>query len=230
MLLVNPEIAELLVEEKDGYRIFSSPWGIGGRVLHSGKSVLVSERIVETGGHSVSAAKASEDLINQLNVAFYPSPVVGTYTAEVIDNRPRFNDHIDRVGCLLRGRDGRLHHIADPHCCVIQWRGRSKTPCWYALPEFESVVLLRQRLRPLGIVDHAPDSLAVPYSLNLVQFPDGRVLMTSGDPATEMLVGDIVGADKVVTTPVPIRYFPVWKYAGIRCLVSEAPTPLMKSV
>ncbi|MFH0952536.1 MAG: hypothetical protein V1838_05170 [Patescibacteria group bacterium] len=230
LILVNPEIAKLMIKEKDGYRISSSLLGVGGRILHSDGNALVAERLIRSEGRSVSAANSVDRQLSRLKIAYYPSPVACAYNTDVVDEQPHFNDHIDRVGCLLRGRDGRLHHIGDPHCCVIKWRGRDKIPLWYVLPELESIVTIRSRLRKLGIVDHGPNELTIPYAMNLVQFPDDRVLMTSGDPGMQNLVEDIVGADKVVTTPVPIRYFPVWKYAGIRCLVNEAPMPLLKTI
>lgn len=79
----------------------------------------------------------------------------------------------------------------------------------------------------MDVTVHLAPPLRVPYALNLLQLPDGRVLMTGGDPELERFLEGLVGDDRVVTTDVPIRYIPTWMYGGIRCLVSEEPSPLM---
>jgi hypothetical protein len=68
-----------------------------------------------------------------------------------------------------------------------------------------------------------PVSTRVPYALNLEQFPDGRVLMTSGDDEAAEAVERVVGAGMVTVTEVPIRYYPVFRYSGIRCIMTETP-------
>ena len=94
----------------------------------------------------------------------------------------------------------------------------------------ETIEKIKLICQPLGIEVHHPKKMEVPYALNLIQFPDNRVLMTGGDESVAELINEIVGEENVFKTPTPIRYFPVWLYAGIRCLVSEAPEPLFKPV
>ena len=75
-----------------------------------------------------------------------------------------------------------------------------------------------------------PGDLTVPYALNLMQFPDKRVLMTSGSPEVENLIRLIVGDGNVSTTEVPVRFLPLWQYAGIRCLIGELPEFILKKL
>lgn len=226
IVLSNPRAAQLAHDEKDGYALISSPFGEGGRVLHSGKTMLVCERVVgkEKQGRFVRAEELKELTELGIKVAKIPAPLGG-----VVDDKNRFfsNDHIDRVCALIADNGNNLHLIIDPLLFTTKWRP-GKTPPWDPVNPKETVDKLRKICEPLEIEVHAPKSLRVPYSLNLMQFSSGQILMTAGDDGVAELVCDIVGVENVYITPTPIRYYPVWLYAGIRCLIADAPTPILK--
>lgn len=230
-ILFNHVAVQLKGSERGGYRTIGSPYGEGGRILVRGRVALVGERIVEREQSSRWTTDADlQPLVDEgLAVAKLPLPVVSIYTAAEVTDRTFGNDHLDRIGCLLEDRRAQLHLVVDPCFIAQRWLGQ---PGHLWEPMFPEVILplLRDRCQPLGITVHVPSELRVPYALNLLQFPDRRVLMTTGDAALEALVRDIVGRGFVETTEIPIRYFPVYKYAGIRCLVSEAPLPVLLKV
>jgi len=60
-----------------------------------------------------------------------------------------------------------------------------------------------------------------------VQFTSGDVLVTGGDEGTLAAVAEIVGNKHVLTTGVAISRYPVFAAAGIHCLITESPRPLM---
>jgi len=232
LILVNSKAGELKVSQKGGYKILSSPFGEGGRVLTSQKTMLVSERLVEEESHSrpVGSQDLKEIIQEGINVGTFPFPLAQMFSASKRTNRASINDHIDRVACLIQGRDKGLHLVVDPLIETAVWRGKNRDSLWTLRTPGETREKITGSCKPFGINVHYPKALKVPYSLNLIQFRDGRILMTGGDDEVEGLITEIVGEDKIFKTPIPIRFFPVWSYAGIRCLVSEAPVPLFKHI
>jgi hypothetical protein len=77
---------------------------------------------------------------------------------------------------------------------------------------------------------HYPEKIEVPCSLNLIQFSDGKVLMTNGDESVAKLIDEIVGKENVFKTLIPIRFFPACRYGCIRCLINELPDVMFKSI
>ena len=230
IVLINPEVASLTSSEKDGFSLISSPFGEGGRVLHSGETMLVSERVVEKDRHSrfVTDEEIREVSDLGINMARLPSPIGGVVQGGE-KNRFFSNDHIDRVGALIADSKQQLHLIVDPRIYTAKWRKGGAIPWEPAGPE-ETIIRLRSICDPLEIKVHVPRSLSVPYSLNFIQFSDGKVLMTGGDDHVAELVSGLIGEENIYMTPVPIKYHPVWVYAGIRCMIADAPLPLLKPV
>jgi len=227
-LLVNSQVVRTLVERKGGYEIIGSPYGEGGRVLHSRDVVLVSERMIHEEMSSYPADEVELKRITPIGtrVGLLPPPVVQVFTRSGLQNRLQCNDHMDRVGCLIFGKDGNLHLVVDPQMQTINWRGTKATP-WTPVGPRETFERLIRICDPLGVTVHRPRETLIPYSLNLLQFPDGRVLMTGGDEPVAEVISEIVGEKNIFSTPTPIRYLPTWAYAGIRCIVNEAPLPLL---
>lgn len=231
-LLVNPKSVRLQVSSKDDWSIHESPYGEGGRILHADHTALVGERLIVEDGLSRSTSDADLEVLRGIGIRIGKVPpfVMTTFGYSGRTDSISFNDHLDRIGCLITGQDGSLHLILDPSIYSIKWLGESKQRPWKSRKTPKTLNVFRDICRPLGIEVHTPKTMKVPYSLNLLQVPDGRVLMTSGDSDVEQLVIDIVGKTNVFTTSVPIRFYPVWSCAGIRCLVSEAPEAIMKKM
>jgi hypothetical protein len=218
LILVNSKAVRLEVSHKDDYCLVRSLYGEGGRVLTSGKTMLICERLAMEDGHLVEPQGLEEIKRKGIRIGLLPLPACTTFSMSRVSNRFSFNDHIDRVACLLHGEDDGLHLVVDPQIHSVNWKGLCSPK--------ETLERIRSACEPLGIVVHCPKKLEVPYSLNLVQFPDGRVLMTSGDESVAEVVIEIVGKEKAFGTPVPIRFLPVWAYAGIRCFTNGLPKTL----
>jgi len=228
VVLVNSKVVSLTSDEKDGYALISSPFGEGGRVLNSGKTMLVSERVVEENTQSRFVRDEELEQLSDLGIrsARLPCPIGGV-VAGGDKNRFFSSDHVDRVGALIFDRQGNLHLTVDPVIITAKWNGRNGKP-WDLVMPADTIKWLKRICDPMEIEVHTPKSMKVPYAFNLMQFYDGRVLMTSGDDDAAELISDIVGGENVHLTPAPIRYHPVWVFAGIRCMMVEAPMPLLK--
>jgi len=222
VVLVNSAAVGIKVSHKEDYRIMRSPYGLGGRALVCGKIMLISERITLEDGRLLSPQGLEEIRRMGIRIGLLPLPACTTISMDSgvsnINNRFSCNDHLDRVACLIQGKDGALHLVVDPQIHSVNWKGLCSPK--------ETLERIRSACEPLGIIVHCPKKLEVPYSLNLVQFPDGRVLMTSGDEAVAEVIIEVVGKDKAFGTPIPIRFLPVWAYAGIRCLTNGLPKTL----
>ncbi|MEA2715215.1 MAG: hypothetical protein QOG91_243 [Candidatus Parcubacteria bacterium] len=225
-VLTNPTVRPV-TDMKKGWRIIQSPFGEGGRLLSAGDTVLISDRVRLSGQHSrqTMVAEIKEIESSGVTVGMFPPPVSGFYSVRGVADSIGFDDHIDRVACLVRDRLDFPHLIVDHRLHLANVTG--ETPLsWELIEPGDAIRLLQERFKPLGIQVHEAPPSIVPYSLNLLQFPDRRVLMTSGVPEIEALIGGLVGSKNVITTRCPIRYYPTWKYGGIRCLVVESPDVL----
>lgn len=218
LILVNSKAVRLEVSHKDDYYLIRSPYGEGGRVLTSERTMLICERLAMEDGRLLEPQGLEEIKRKGTRIGLLPLPACTTVSIDGISSKFSFNDHLDRVACLLHGKDGSLHLIVDPQIHSVSWKGLCSPK--------ETLERIRGVCEPLGIMVHWPKKLEVPYSLNLVQFPDGRVLMTSGDEAVAEVVIEIVGKEKAFGTQIPIRFLPVWAYAGIRCFTNGLPKTL----
>lgn len=229
LILVNSAVAQPAIQEKDGYLIRLSPLGEGGRVLFCDRTLLVSERLNLMGDQSSPPEIPEEVTKLGIRVGLLPPPLATRlFSGQIKGSHYFLNDHLDRVNCLIKGKDGHLYLIVDPHIETARWIGEHAYPPWKPLSTARTIALIKERCYHLGIKVRVPKQMVVPYTLNLIQLPDKRVLMTGGDEAVAETIADIVGEDNVFCTNVPIRYFPFYQYAGIRCLVCEAPLPLFK--
>ncbi|MFH1183169.1 MAG: hypothetical protein V1690_02825 [Candidatus Moraniibacteriota bacterium] len=231
IILINSKVATLKSNQKDGYALISSPFGEGGRVLSAGEIMVVSERMIIEDGQSrfVKKNDLKKIAVRGIKTLYFPTPLakkIGTDTG-----RGCFftNDHLDRIGSLLIDQRGKYHLVVDPLIWTAWWEDKI-SKVWFQEGPEKTMERLKRACGPLGIKVHQPKTLAIPYALNLIQFSDGRVLMTNGDEDVAELVGSLVGKNNLYITPIPIRYHPTWLYAGIRCLIGDAPTPLMKPI
>lgn len=231
-LLVCPGI-RLVNENKEGWRLLQSPLGEGGMVLKAGNKVLVPMRLCNHEGKAQSRLISEADVApiksSGMDVEFMPNPASGEFNGKGISLRTSFSDHLDRASSLVQDRSGAVHLLIDHSLYTIRMiNEQSRT--WKVIHPMETFELLKRRYQSFGIEVHRAPPANVPYGLNLLQVDDGRVLMTSGDPDLIDFVGSIVGNTKVVATEVPIIHFPIYKRAGIRCLVTEMPEIIMKKV
>jgi hypothetical protein len=218
LVLVNSRAVRIMINKREDYRIVASPYGEGGRVLVCGNTMLIGERLLLEDGRLLEPAGLEEIKQMGIRIGLLPLPACTTVSINGISTKFSFNDHLDRVACLLQGKDGGLHLVVDPQIHSVNWKGLCSPK--------ETLERIESTCKPLGIMVHCPKKLEVPYSINLVQFPDGRVLMTSGDEAVAEVVMEIIGEEKAFGTPIPIRFLPVWAYAGIRCFTNGLPKTL----
>lgn len=224
LVVVNSEVTSLTKTQVGDCMLIESPLGQGGRILACEDLVFAPERLHEE-GKTTPRETSFEDLRSLrsagLRVVKFPQPVGIIYNAEEITGRVFTNDHLDRYACLLRGTDGKIHMLTDINTSVASWTNRITGEWAPDLPD-QAIRRLREICGSEGVVLHALES-SVPYVYNMLQLPDGRVLMTSGDAKVQKAVEAIVGQDKVFVTRIPIIAYPVFSNAGIRCLVTEQP-------
>lgn len=202
------------------FRAQSSPYGEGGRVLFTGRTAIVSDRIVNEDGISHDS---ESDISRITSEGFRVGRLANWVARKIAPSGTRsglaVHDHNDLNSALLSGRDGSLHLLVDPTIQLAHWIDNED---WRVLSTQESTALVNDMCERLRITVHRPE-ITVPFALNLEQFPDGRVLMTGGDECVAEAVRHIVGSENVFVTPVPIRYFPVWLNGGIHCLTNKIP-------
>jgi len=230
VVLVNPRAMRVTASFKEDWTVSESLYGEGGRILFTDQVALVGDRVMqENCGPSRETQESDLGIFRQAGITVGKIPLFVTvgFGHGGRTDLVSFNDHLDRVACLLKGNDSSIHLVIDPATYSVEWVGENR---WAAREPKETMDLLRSVCNPQGITVHTPKRMQIPGSLNLLQLNDGRVLMSSGDSDVQELVTEIVGKENVTTTMVPIRFYPTWAHAGIRCLVNEAPDAIMKRV
>lgn len=230
IVFFNSRLGKLGIRERNGCRIRMSPYGEGGRSLIYGKIMLVCDRISQENKENSSSPRLNG--FKQLGIEYGLLPSFLSAKINLInenDNLLFLNDHVDRFACLLAGKDGNLNLIVDSNIITgkVLEKKKGKNGLEVIYPE-ESLQNIAKICNEMGIKLHCPKKLSIPYVLNLMQFPNGKVLMTSGDEEVYRIVAKIVGEENVVTTEVPIRYLPVYANAGIRCMINYIPEKLLK--
>jgi hypothetical protein len=129
------------------------------------------------------------------------------------------DDHIDRGAALVQDRGGGHHLVLDP--------GYRTGPLTSPLPVDRSIDLVRRACDRIGAEVHVPETVSVPYATSAVGLGDGRVLVTGGDGECHATWAEAVGPENVVRTRTPFESYPVFAAAGIHCLVTELPWPLV---
>jgi len=67
----------------------------------------------------------------------------------------------------------------------------------------------------------------VPYATAVMQFKNGKTLATGGDEELLVTLEDVVGSGNLHVTEIPFSAYPVFASAGLHCLVTETPGPLI---
>lgn len=213
--LANRAAMTTLVEELGGKAFIGSFLGEGGRTLTCGHLALVPNKRVDEDGTVRPMEDISEiSRCGRVRIGYLPLAgcswidATGRYLAR---GKP-VNDHLDRVACLLLDQRGRPHLLVDPEYYRFSQRSGMLNSC-----------LIDTTCLELGIELHVLSRLTVMCSLNLEQFDDGKVLMTGGDEEVHELVGALVGKATVIQTEIPICAYPLFKGAGVRCLIGYLP-------
>ncbi len=232
-VLISPYM-QTLREERNGYKIITSPFGEGGSVLYRKDIAVIPDRVVHVDGKNsrkptMTDTAALED--GGLRTIQFPCPSLCALKRG--ENRleyTSYNDHLDRVACLVEAKDGSLHLIVDHDlvttAVIRESDSQGKMNCRHRNVE-ETIHLLETRCQPFGVTVHRAPKCSIPYPLNLLQTYDGRILMTGGAPEVKKMVADVT-KQQVHTTGRPIKFLPTFKFAGIRCLINETPFMLLQ--
>ena len=217
--LINSEVE---IPKKIGIKnvsnVLLSSYGEGGRVLSCRDVVLVSDHLTLGEFRPIERARVRDFDQMEVNLGLIPLPVSSIFSLSSID-KAFPNDHLDRVACLIEGKDEKLHLIVDPK---IHTYKKDESQNWIIQKPEESLEDIRKVCDSLGIELHRPKKTEIPYVLNLVQFEDKRILMTGGDECVHQLISEIVGEDMVITTEVPIQLYPTFNRAGIGCIINKS--------
>ncbi|TSC90167.1 MAG: hypothetical protein G01um10145_271 [Microgenomates group bacterium Gr01-1014_5] len=212
---VNPDANFFLPE----LRSRMSYLGEGGAVLRVNSKLFFSD----PRGCDLKKHKKHSEHIKQLparfNVGLLPFPcgveinMLTGYSEEFL------NHHVDRTAAFIKGRDGKDYLLVEP-----VYISENQQP-WGSYAKF-----IQDQCTKLGVelvvIERAPDD--TPYSLNLVQFYDGTVMMTAGHESLEKIIRQIVGDNRVITTQRPLVYYPVIRRGGWRCMSVFAPEGIAK--
>lgn len=216
VLLVNPQLFRLAPEQRYGYQILPSEWGEGGRVLTAGRRMLVSapplrDRLPDCDTLDFLRSRG-------MQIAPFPQPIFKDLSHPTGKGDLFHEAHIDRVAGLIQDSGGGYHLIVSPGYRT----GPHDTP-WSAA---ESLSRLKENCQPAEMTVHQPE-VSVPYGASVVQLPDGRVLASSGNGNVPELLQRLLGPDQVILTGGPLVHYPVFAQAGLHCLLTENPTPLV---
>lgn len=219
-LLVHSRLFQLRSDRVRVGTIVHAEWGEGGRVLVCGDRLLF--------GCHPEAAKSPRipNVLRRLKdrgmeVAAIPQALFYCLSRRG-KGRPeslRYETHLDRSATLLMGADGGYHLLLDPHYRT----GELTSP----LSQERSITLVRRACEKIDVQVHVPKRGSVPYATAAVQFGSGEVLMTGNDEETLTAVAGIVGRKNVRVTDIAISHYPVFAGAGIHCLITETPRPLV---
>lgn len=194
--------------------------------------MIVAERLIS--GNN----KSSKPMLNGfrqlgIEVALFPVPLVSELSLQGEEKgKVHGNDHLDRVSCLLFGRDGKRHLLIESGICTCEFINPNdkKKDDIRVLDPKESLGRIEEMCKGFGIKLHCIDGTTVPYALNIPQFPDGTVTISGGEESLFETVAGIVGKEKVISTRIPILFLPLLARAGTRCLVNAMPEALAKNV
>lgn len=227
VVLLNSAVGREGIGNKNGYCFLTSSYGEGGRILACEETVLIPKRLIIEGDRVECGIEIDALRKKVMHVGLMPLPLGGTFSLTKIEENLFSNDHLDRVMSLIKGQDEKMHLLLDPKICVVD--GDTKNN-WIPRGPEESIRIITDLCEPLGIEVHCPHKTEVPYSVNLMQFSDRKILMTSGDDPLAKIVERIVGPENVITTEVPIKFTPVYNQAGIRCLINQIPESMIASL
>jgi hypothetical protein len=193
--------------------------------LAEGGRVVFSDHHLVTGCHPEGLKKKNKIILRLqergMKTTILPYPIFACLSREG-DGRILslyYEFHFDRSASLLKGRDGEYYLVLDP--------GYRTGSLMDPLAVQKSVDLARKECERHGVHVRVPRSFSTPYSTSAVQFDNGKVLVTGGDEEVLNTFADIVGSENLHVTDVPISAYPVFGAAGLHCLITENPGPLI---
>lgn len=227
--MLNPHchVVEPAWTEKHG--IVDSIYGEGGRILVRRSLAIVFDKAEMPGLETLNALgedryELKPPPIWQLTDQALEVLELPEVSATFLDDQSHemgfgADNHIDRFFSLIEDRQGALHLLADP----LIWsgfQGQRKPPKYN--PD-STLRECRRRAIRAGIEFHRIKQIHHPLAMGIYQTADGRVVMSGGEPELREVIADLVGDDQVITSEEPLYRYGAWFYAGIRCLVNEAP-------
>ncbi len=186
--------------------------GEGGKVLVAGKAVIVTPDLWfnHRAKQDIAAIKGQGCKVLYL-------PLVSSVNQ--LKGKESFVDsHIDGHVSLI------LDEKERPHLLYAKS---------YARQEAGTSKAIRSVAQYLGAEDHQVDDSDLPHlAFNLVQMPDGKVVMTSSDESTALqeAVEDIVGSENLFLTEIPITNYPRMSKGSIRCLTNIVPASAVQAL
>ncbi|MBW2053803.1 MAG: hypothetical protein JRI85_16445 [Deltaproteobacteria bacterium] len=219
-LLAHSRLFKLHKKRIGSCEIIHTNWAEGGRMLFSGDRVII-------GRHLETLNRTSESRVFNLlkdkgmKIAAIPLALFYQLSRKGKGRRMSlyYDFHIDRSASLLRGKDGGYHLVLDP----AYRTGELASP----MPASESVALVRKACEKIQVRLHVPRSVQVPYATAVMQFKNGKTLATGGDEELLVTLEDVVGSGNLHVTEIPFSAYPVFASAGLHCLVTETPGPLI---
>lgn len=213
-ILINPRAN---LEPMDN-SLVTSMIGEGGGILQQGNKLLLPS----PEGYEKRRKDYENDIAKlpeENRIGFLPWPVGVMIDLDGIPKEGFLSNHLDRVASFIKGKNGQDYLLVDPYYY------KENQPPWGSYARVIEAVCKEMDIY-LIVIDKKPDD--VPYALNLVQFEDDSIFMSSGHLSLQQTIEQIVGKDNVFTTHEPIVYFPVLRNAGIRCLTANAPKRMFR--
>ncbi len=125
------------------------------------------------------------------------------------------------------------HHHIDGHLALIY--DKDQEPVLLAAHSYfhqnpQTTIAVGRIRRELGVDRETIDDYTLPpLALNLLQLDTGDIIMTSQADVLERRLKDMVGADRVHTTEVPIIKIPNRARGSIRCMTNIVPVSLLET-
>lgn len=220
-LLVHSALFKVPSTYLKGCKIIHTTWGEGGRLLLSGDRMLLGQSPEHR--EKIQESRVISELKNMgMKAAFVPHALFYGLSPLGRKSFVFHHSHIDLIGSLLMDKEGAFHLIMDP----AYRTGTLISP--FSIRD--SLDLVRNNCEKIEIEIHTPEKpLAVPLATSMVQFEDGSVLATKGDDDVLRIVEDIVGSGNIYVTNTPIIQYPMFGGAGLHCLITESPEPLISA-
>jgi len=220
LLLAHSRLFKLDKKRIGSCDVVHTNWAEGGRILFSGDRLI-------TGHHPETSSRTGTSgvlrLLRDKGMKVASIPLALFYQISRRGNGRRlslyYDLHIDRSASLLKGKDGGHHLVLDP--------GYRTGELTCPLSTKQSLDLVRKVCEKIQVRVHVPKHIQVPYATAAMQFKNGKVLATGGDDEVLITIEDIVGAENLHVTEIPVSAYPVFASAGLHCLITEAPAPLI---
>lgn len=204
-----------------GSDIKISPLGWGGASLNVGRKLFVVDSRIYADANRTPLERDLKSISRQYSIGRLPY-TVDTYIDMITgEKREILENHPDRAAAVLMGSDKKEYLLVEQ-----DYLDENRAP-WGSYKEMIEKAVADTKTE-LVVVPRTPYD--VPYSLNFDQFDDGSVVMTSGHPALQEIVSQIVGDEKVVTTLNPVAAYPITRRGGIRCMFVRFPKKMAGSI